>query len=274
MDRDHAGPAGDRGLPELRGRQARSAPRHQLRHHRGRDDVRRGRRALGAAGRDGGELRRPVRGRCRRHPVGAARTGHPRDGQLHRDIAVHQQMAPRRRRPQRSTGRCHRHRIHRGAAHSGDRTRRRRTRGVPAVTRLHPALVGARPGARRARRDEGALRRDPGGPAPASGGRGAAVRILGADRHAELPADHVGLRRRATARGRRARHRGRTELGRHLLRHRGQPDGHQALRGGDRADRQGSRDRGRLGAQPPLRLQAPQSSTRATTRRSTGTTSL
>ena len=63
-------------------------------------------------------------------------------------------------------------------------------------------------------------------------------------------------RRGAAARGRRARHRGSVELGRHLLRHRGQPDGHRALRGGDRADRQRSRDRGRPGAQPPVRLQA------------------
>ena len=70
-------------------------------------------------------------------------------------------------------------------------------------------------------------------------------RLLGAVRDAGQPAAEVGLAGRPTARHRGARRAGRAQLGRRLLRHRGQPDGRQALRRGDGPDRQRPRDRRR-----------------------------
>ena len=64
-------------------------------------------------------LRRPVRGRRFRHPVGAAGTRHPGDGHLRRNIAVHQSLAQGRLRPRRSASRRHRHRLDRRPAHPG-----------------------------------------------------------------------------------------------------------------------------------------------------------
>ena len=66
---------------------------------------------LGGANRERRVVRRPVRGRRLRHPVGAAGTRHPRDGHLHRNIAVHQPLAQGGLRPHRRAGRRHRHRI-------------------------------------------------------------------------------------------------------------------------------------------------------------------
>ena len=63
--------------------------------------------------------------------------------------------------------------------------------------------------------------------------------------------------RRGAAAGRRGERRhGRAQLGRHLLRHRGQSAGRRALRRGRRPHRQGPRDGGGAGTDPPVRVQA------------------
>ncbi len=127
---------------------------------------------------------------------------------------------------------------------------------VPAFRGIHPAVAGAPIRARRAGRDEGQLRRNPGGPAGTPDRGRAAERLLGAARDARQPAAQIGVAGRAIARHRGARRVGRAELGRRLLRHRGQPDGRQAVRRGGGPDRQGPGDRGGPGARLSLRVQA------------------
>ena len=132
-----------------------------LQHRSRRDDVRRGRRRMGGRDRGGGDLRRPVRGRGVRHPVGTARTPDTGHGHLRGTVAVHQPLAEGGRRPHRQARRRHRHRFDRRATDSGRGAAGRSPLGVPALTRVHAAVAGPAVRTGRARRDEVPLRRDP-----------------------------------------------------------------------------------------------------------------
>ena len=96
----------------------------------------------------------PVRDRRLGHPVGAAGTRHSRDEHFHRNVAVHQSLAEGGLRPDRETGRRHRHRLDRRSADPGRGAGSLAAVCVSALADVHPAVAGAPIRARGAGRDE------------------------------------------------------------------------------------------------------------------------
>ena len=156
VDGDDAGPARDRGLPQLRRRPARPAPRHPVQHRRRLDDLRRRRRDV-----DGENAKRGSS--SPRRSSSPPQASCPR--RLEPDIPGMDTFAgtslftsrwPRTRcRPHRQARRCHRHRLDRGAADPRGGQGRRAPHCVSAFARVHAAVEGPRLRAGRAGRDEG-----------------------------------------------------------------------------------------------------------------------
>ena len=185
---------------QLRRRPTGPAPRHRVRHRGRRDDLRRGRRGVGA--RDRHRARRFVA------PFVVAASGIlsvPLEpdiagmDDLRRDVAVHQSLA--RRRDVDLTGK----RV--GVIGTGSTgvqlipvvaRQAGAPHGVPALARLHAAVGGPRVRARRARRAEGATTpRSARRSGSTRSARRGCQRLLGAARHAE-PARRSSRRRATT----------------------------------------------------------------------------
>ena len=213
MDGDHVRPARDRGLSQLRGRSARSAAGHRLRHHRRVHVLQRRGGRVDRAHRHRCQAGRAFRRRGHRDPLGAAGTRDPRNGELHGYVVAHQPVARKCGGSVRQARRRHRHRIHRYPTDPGGGWASQAPHRVSALTRLHAALARPRIRTGRARRAQGELPADPRSAARTPGRGGAAERVLGAARDAGQAAAEDSLGRGADESGRDRRHHGSAELG-------------------------------------------------------------
>ena len=274
MDGDDARPARDRGVSQLRRRPAGPAPRHPVQHQRRLDDLRRAGRDVGPSKRRRGSRSRP---RSWSPPPASCR---------HRWNPTSPGWTPSRV-TSLFTSRWPRDDVDLSGKRVGViGTGSTGVQLIPVVAKQAEHLTvfqrspaytlpwqvrAFEPGEldeMKADYDEirAAQRAAP-------GGRGAAVRLLGDVRDDHQAAAEDGVAGGPAARRRGERRHGCAQLGRRVLRHRVQPDGGEALRGGGRTDRQRSRDRGGADARATRSGASARSSTRATTRRSTATTS-
>ena len=256
VDGDDAGPARDRGLPQLRRRPAGPAPRHPVQHQRRLDDLRRGRRewvveteagesftapfVVAASGILSVPLEPDIPGMDTFAGTSLFTSRWPKE---HVDLTGKRVGVI-------GTGSTGVQLIPVVAKEAGHLTVFQRS---PAYT-LPWQVRAFEPGELDEMKANYGEIRAAQRAAPDRGG--AAERVLGDVRDDGQPAAEDGVARGPAARHRRERRHGRAQLGRRLLRHRVQPDGGQALRRGGGPDREGSRDGGVADAEPSVRVQA------------------